>query len=172
MDVQHTETAVRLLLGPLALNSSPGGFHHIVTTSGATTECIGKLSESVLRPAMELLAGNGGHDAAKDKRLRAEVRNAYAVTMPVEFRQLMSNEVITLAIDQSCEIETWHGMVPSAILGKDILVEAFEKAIPFYSVESPGRGPRLIAEAERHILGEIISTSRGQLAFRGPFRNL
>ncbi|KAJ3154167.1 hypothetical protein HDU86_004710 [Geranomyces michiganensis] len=170
-DIEHVETVARLLLGPLALNSSLGGFHHIVNLSGATMDCIGKLGES-WRPAAELLAGNGGRDPAKDKRFRDEVHNAYAVTMPVEFRQVMSNKVFALAIEQSCEIETWYGVVPSAILAKDITLEAFKKAIPFYSVESPGRGPHLIAEAERHILGEIISNSQDRRIFRGPFRDL
>ncbi|KAJ3144340.1 hypothetical protein HDU89_008559 [Geranomyces variabilis] len=171
-DIEHVETAARLLLGPLALNSSPGGPNHIVTLSRKTSVCIGKLRETTFRPAAELLAGNDGWDVALDERLKIEVAQAYAIKMPKDFRQLMPSRVFKLAIAQSSELQTWHGLVPSAILGKDISAGAFEGAIPFYSVESPGRGPRLIAEAERHILGEIIATPRGRLAFRGPFRNL
>ncbi|KAJ3185482.1 hypothetical protein HDU87_000104 [Geranomyces variabilis] len=167
-EIAHLETTVRLALGPPALNCAPGGVHHIITLSASTTKCISDLRSAILQPTAELLAENDGRDTSKDEILRTQIRDAYATAMPAEFRELMTNEVLQLAVEQSCDIETGA----SAILGKDIPVEAFKNAIPFYSVESPGRGPRLIAEAERHILGEIISTSRGRLAFRGPFRNL
>ncbi|KAJ3144342.1 hypothetical protein HDU89_008561 [Geranomyces variabilis] len=130
------------------------------------------LRETTLRPAAELLAGKDGWDVALDERLKIEVAQAYATKMPEDFRQLMPNRVLQMAIEQSCEIETWHGVVPSAILAKDITVDAFKNAIPFYSDESPGRGPRLIAEAERVVLGNILATSRGFRTFRGPFRDL
>ncbi|KAJ3170585.1 hypothetical protein HDU88_008487 [Geranomyces variabilis] len=171
-DVEHIETVARLLLGPLALNSSPGGRNHIVTLSRETSACISKLRETAFRPAAELLAGKDGWDRALDERLKIEVAQAYATKMPEDFRRLMSSEVFKLAIAQSSEIQTWHGLVPSAILGKDIPAEAFADAIPFYSIDTPGRGPRLIAEAERVVLGNILPTSRGCRTFRGPFRNL
>ncbi|KAI8588712.1 hypothetical protein BDZ88DRAFT_507815 [Geranomyces variabilis] len=161
-----------LVAGPSGAELVPGGPNHIITLSEAASACIRHVHDAVMRPAAKLLAGTDGWDIALDQSLKLEVAQAYATRMPEDFRWLMTSKVFKLAIAQSSELLTWHGLVPSAILGKDIPAEAFAGAIPFYSVESPGRGPRLIAEAEKVILGNILATSRGCRTFREPFRNL
>ncbi|KAJ3155683.1 hypothetical protein HDU86_004152 [Geranomyces michiganensis] len=171
-EIAHLKTVVRLALGPPALNCAPGGVHHILTLSASTIRCINDLCSAMLQPTAELLAKNDGRDMMKDDILRNQIRDAYATVMPAELRELMTKEVLQLAVEQSCQIETWHGAVPSAILAKDISAEAFAGAIPFFCADTPCRGPRLIAEAERHIAGDIMTTLRGQRAFRGPFRDL
>ncbi|KAJ3155685.1 hypothetical protein HDU86_004154 [Geranomyces michiganensis] len=173
-DIEHVEAVARMVLGPLAHNSSPGGRHHIITLSPSTAACIDALRSESIATTFKMLGERqeASMNLKVDAKIKKALAAAYQTIMPRELRQELPNAVLELAVKQSCELQSFYGSVVAATLGKDIPIEAFKELIPFFAGDRAGPGPQLIVAAERIILGSTCTKQFLRVIAKGPFRDL
>ncbi|KAI8585853.1 hypothetical protein BDZ88DRAFT_431278, partial [Geranomyces variabilis] len=166
--VAHTETVIRLLLGPIALNCAVGGWEHLIDLSPSTQAIVDRAREDIAQNKQVHRHGRHCPNPVLDRELAERIADAYRHHMPSALSRHLTSEQLEVCVQQSQNFDTCRGQVVTCTLGKDITKEALQGHVPFFAEYDQGKASRLIQCIERCIDGQAwLCIER----YRGPFRD-